>query len=51
MALTEHRSVAQAVGYFQAGDATNNPAARLLDDKVHIFLDESGSFVPGDSEP
>ena len=32
MALTEHRSVAQAVGYFQAGDATNNPAARLLDD-------------------
>ena len=32
MALTEHRSMAQAVGYFQAGDATNNPAARLLDD-------------------
>ena len=31
MALTEHRSVAQAVGYFQAGDARNNPAARLLD--------------------
>ena len=33
MALTEHRSVAQAIGYFQAGDANNNPAARLLDDK------------------
>jgi len=33
MALTEHRSVAQAVGYFQAGDAQNNPAARLLDEK------------------
>jgi integrase len=31
MALTEHRSMAQAVGYFQAGEATNNPAARLLD--------------------
>ena len=32
MALTEHRSVAQAVGYFQSGDVHNNPAARLLDD-------------------
>jgi len=31
MALTEHRSVAQAIGYFQAGDAPNNPAARLLE--------------------
>lgn len=31
MALTEHRSVAQAIGYFQAGEAPNNPAARLLD--------------------
>lgn len=31
MALTEHRSVAQAIGYFQAGDAINNPAGRLLD--------------------
>ena len=31
MALTEHRSVAQAIGYFQAGDAPNNPASRLLD--------------------
>jgi integrase len=31
MALTEHRSVAQAIGYFQAGDAEANPAARLLD--------------------
>lgn len=32
MALTEHRSVAQAIGYFQAGDLAHNPAARLLDD-------------------
>jgi len=32
MALTEHRSVAQAVGYFQAGEAAHNPAARLLED-------------------
>ncbi|MBB4654602.1 integrase [Xanthomonas sp. F14] len=31
MALTDHRSVAQAIGYFQAGDASSNPAARLLD--------------------
>jgi integrase len=31
MALTEHRSVAQAIVYFQAGDAANNPASRLLD--------------------
>ena len=33
MALTEHRSVAQASGYFQAGSAPNNPAARSLEDK------------------
>lgn len=31
MAMTDHRSVAQAVEYFQAGAATINPAARLLD--------------------
>lgn len=31
MALTEHRSVAQAVGYFQAGTVEANPAAHLLD--------------------
>ncbi|MEA9557608.1 tyrosine-type recombinase/integrase [Xanthomonas nasturtii] len=31
MALTEHRSVPQAIGYFQAGEASSNPAARLLD--------------------
>lgn len=33
MALTEHRSVAQAIGYFQSGAAESNPASRLLDDK------------------
>lgn len=32
MALTEHRSVAQAISYFQAGSAETNPAARMLDD-------------------
>lgn len=31
MALTEHRSVAQAIGYFQAGSIEANPAAHLLD--------------------
>ena len=31
MAMTEHRSVASVIGYFQAGGVTNNPAARLLD--------------------
>lgn len=31
MAMTEHRSVASVVGYFQAGGVTANPAARLLD--------------------
>lgn len=31
MALTEHRSVAQAIGYFQAGGIEINPAARLLE--------------------
>ena len=31
MALTEHRSVAQAIGYFQAGSAAENPAARILE--------------------
>lgn len=32
MAMTEHRSVASVVGYFQTGVATSNPAARLLED-------------------
>jgi site-specific recombinase XerD len=31
MAMTDHRSVASVVGYFQQGDAQHNPAARLLD--------------------
>ena len=31
MAMTEHRSVASVVGYFQAGNASKNPAAHLLD--------------------
>lgn len=31
MAMTEHRSVATVIGYFQTGSAANNPAARLLD--------------------
>lgn len=30
MAMTEHRSVASVIGYFQAGGVANNPAARLL---------------------
>jgi len=30
MAMTEHRSVASVVGYFQSGAAEENPAARLL---------------------
>jgi integrase len=34
MAMTEHRSVASVIGYFQAGDVANNPAARLLDDSA-----------------
>jgi hypothetical protein len=32
MAMTEHRAVASVMGYFQAGGATDNPAARLLED-------------------
>jgi hypothetical protein len=31
IALTEHRSGAQAIWYFQSGSATTNPAARLLE--------------------
>jgi len=31
MAMTEHRSVASVIGYIQAGGATDNPAAHLLD--------------------
>jgi integrase len=31
MALTDHRSVKQAMDYFQSGSATTNPAARLLE--------------------
>jgi integrase len=30
MAMTEHRSVASVVGYFQSGAAEDNPAAKLL---------------------
>jgi len=30
MAMTEHRSVASVIGYFQSGAAEENPAARLL---------------------
>ena len=30
MAMTEHRSVASVIGYFQAGAVEDNPAARLL---------------------
>jgi len=30
MAMTEHRSVTSVVGYFQSGQAEDNPAARLL---------------------
>lgn len=33
MAMTDHRSVASVVGYFQAGSAHANPAARLLDEE------------------
>ncbi|HDS1215934.1 TPA: tyrosine-type recombinase/integrase [Stenotrophomonas maltophilia] len=29
MAMTDHRSVASVIGYFQQGGAVNNPAARL----------------------
>ncbi|CAD7735262.1 Tyrosine recombinase XerC [Xanthomonas hydrangeae] len=32
MQLTEHRSASSVVGYFQAGGAIGNPAARLLED-------------------
>lgn len=31
MAMTEHRSAASVLGYFQAGNAADNPAAHLLD--------------------
>jgi integrase len=32
MAMTEHRAVSSVIGYFQTGSATENPAARLLED-------------------
>ena len=31
MAMTDHRSVASVIGYFQAGGVADNPAARLLE--------------------
>jgi len=34
MAMTEPRSVASLIGYFQAGAAEDNPAARLLKDAM-----------------
>jgi integrase len=33
MAMTEHRSVASVIGYFQAGGVQDNPAARLLEEE------------------
>lgn len=32
MAMTDHRSVASVIGYFQQGAAVQNPAARLLEE-------------------
>ncbi|MCW0413208.1 hypothetical protein NB709_003084 [Xanthomonas sacchari] len=32
MQLTEHRSVSSVIGYFHSGEASSNPAARLLED-------------------
>jgi len=32
MQMTEHRAVSSVMGYFQAGNVTNNPAARLLEE-------------------
>jgi len=32
--MTEHRAVSSVIGYFQAGGATANPTARLLDDDI-----------------
>jgi len=32
MAMTEHRAVSSVMGYFQAGGAADNPAARILED-------------------
>jgi integrase len=40
MAMTEHRSVASVIGYFQAGGVQDNPAARLLDDKPAELADQ-----------
>jgi site-specific recombinase XerC len=34
MAMTEHRSVASVVGYFQAGGVLDNPAANLVDVEI-----------------
>lgn len=40
MAMTEHRSVASVIGYFQAGGVQDNPAARLLDDAASTKVPE-----------
>lgn len=34
MAMTEHHAVSSVIGYFQAGEASSNPAAHLLDVKA-----------------
>ncbi|WP_313206931.1 site-specific integrase [Stenotrophomonas sp.] len=36
MAMTDHRSVASVVGYFQAGAVERNPAARLHEDDAEV---------------
>lgn len=38
MSMTDHRSIASVIGYFQAGDANLNPAARLLDEDMEQAL-------------
>jgi len=46
MQLTEHRSVSSVVGYFQAGAAADNPAARLLDGGLTSSDEDRSSSPP-----
>lgn len=50
MAMTEHRSVASVIGYFQTGGAHDNPAARLLDSALAKMGQDDDTQMPASSK-
>ncbi|MFW2765242.1 tyrosine-type recombinase/integrase, partial [Acinetobacter baumannii] len=48
MAMTDHRSVVSVIGYYQAGAAETNPAARMLESAARPTT-ERGRKLDGDA--